>query len=100
MANLIGRSCSRETWKPLDVTDLRVYVGLLILGGVCRFRREATGSLWNAENGRAIFPAVMLLKKFHLISRMIDKIRPSQFQGVTSLKRQVGNSESHMRYMG
>ncbi|KRX72313.1 hypothetical protein T06_6401 [Trichinella sp. T6] len=71
MANLIGRSCSRETWKPLDVTDLRVYVGLLILGGVCRFRREATGTLWNAENGRAIFPAVMLLKKFHLISRMI-----------------------------
>ncbi|KRZ53373.1 hypothetical protein T02_13840 [Trichinella nativa] len=71
MTNLKGRSCSPETWKPLDVTDSRANIGLLILARVNRSRGEATKSLWNAENGRAIFSAVMSLKKFHLISRMI-----------------------------
>ncbi|KRX69232.1 hypothetical protein T06_12225 [Trichinella sp. T6] len=71
MTNLKGRSCCPETWKPLDVTDSRAYIGLLILARVNRSRGEATKSLWKAENGRAIFPAVMSLKKFHLISRMI-----------------------------
>ncbi|KAL1229465.1 Undecaprenyl-diphosphatase [Trichinella spiralis] len=66
MANLKGRSCSQETWKPLDVTDLRAYIGLLILGGVCSSHAsEKIPS--DIEN---------------------DKIRRSQFQGVTSLKRQ------------
>ncbi|KRY47563.1 hypothetical protein T03_15793 [Trichinella britovi] len=71
MTNLKGRSCCPETWKPLDVTDSRAYIGLLILARVNRSQGEATKSLWNAENGRAIFPAVISLKKFHLISRMI-----------------------------
>ncbi|KRZ16382.1 Jerky -like protein-like [Trichinella zimbabwensis] len=42
MANLKGISCSQETWKPLDVTDSRAFIGLLILGGVYRSRDEAS----------------------------------------------------------
>ncbi|KRZ72739.1 PiggyBac transposable element-derived protein 4 [Trichinella papuae] len=55
MANLKGISCSQETWKPLDVTDSRAFIGLLILGGVYRSRDEVTGSLrkWKTASRRS-----------------------------------------------
>ncbi|XP_045071787.1 uncharacterized protein LOC123485025 [Coregonus clupeaformis] len=58
-------------WKAMDSTDLRAYVGLLILAGVYRSRGEAASSLWDAESGRTIFRATMPLKVFHAYSRLL-----------------------------
>ncbi|XP_032364545.1 piggyBac transposable element-derived protein 4 [Etheostoma spectabile] len=58
-------------WKAMDATDLRAYLGLLILAGVYRSRNEALESLWHEESGRAIFRATMPVKRFHLYSRML-----------------------------
>ena len=54
----------------MDETDLRAYVGLLILAGVYRSRGEVTASLWDTESGRAIFRATMPPKVFHTYSRL------------------------------
>ena len=82
MTNL---ECFRENgdnWKRMDEIDLRAYIGLLILAGVCRSRGEATCSLWNAKSERVIFRATMPLKVFHTFSRMLrfDKreLRPAR----------------------
>ncbi|XP_045072036.1 uncharacterized protein LOC123485190 [Coregonus clupeaformis] len=58
-------------WKAMDSTDLRAYVGLLILAGVYRSRGEAASSLWDAESGRTIFRATMPLKVFHAYLRLL-----------------------------
>ncbi|XP_053351170.1 piggyBac transposable element-derived protein 4-like [Clarias gariepinus] len=71
MSNLEGRRVFQEKWKPLDQTDLRAYLGILVLAGVYRSKGEATASLWNEENGRPIFRATMSLETFHIISRVI-----------------------------
>ncbi|XP_045064895.1 piggyBac transposable element-derived protein 4-like [Coregonus clupeaformis] len=71
MTNLEGvRKCGGR-WKAMDSTDLRAYVGLLILAGVYRSRGEAASSLWDAESGRTIFRATMPLKVFHAYSRLL-----------------------------
>ncbi|KRY70181.1 hypothetical protein T4B_13951 [Trichinella pseudospiralis] len=69
MTNLQRRSCSPETWKLFNVTDLRAYIDLLILGRVYTFRDKAT-EVCGTLKKRAIFPAAMSLKKFHQISRI------------------------------
>ncbi|XP_032367173.1 piggyBac transposable element-derived protein 4-like [Etheostoma spectabile] len=58
-------------WKAMHATDLRAYLGLLILAGVYRSRNEALESLWHEESGRAIFRATMPIKRFHLYSRLL-----------------------------
>lgn len=37
----------------LEMTNLKAYIGLLILAGVYKAKGEATASLWNADTGRA-----------------------------------------------
>ncbi|XP_005997448.1 piggyBac transposable element-derived protein 4-like [Latimeria chalumnae] len=71
MTNLEGRRVLGEKWKELDHVDMQAYIGLLLLAGVYRCKGEATSSLWNAETGRAIFPATMSLETFHIITRVI-----------------------------
>ncbi|XP_030270458.1 piggyBac transposable element-derived protein 4-like [Sparus aurata] len=71
MTNLEGFRKYGENWKDMSRTDLRAYIGLLILAGVYRSRGEAAASLWDAESGRAIFRATMPLKVFHTYSRML-----------------------------
>lgn len=71
MTNLEGRRKNVDGWKDMDTTDLRAYIGLLLLAGVYRSRGEATASLWDAESGRAIFRATMPLKVFHAYSRLL-----------------------------
>ncbi|XP_039550046.1 piggyBac transposable element-derived protein 4-like, partial [Pimephales promelas] len=71
MTNLEGKRVYGDDWKDFDVTDLQAYIGLLILAGVYKSKGEATASLWNADTGRAIFPATMSLKTFHVFSRVI-----------------------------
>ncbi|XP_071029739.1 piggyBac transposable element-derived protein 4-like [Oncorhynchus clarkii lewisi] len=71
MTNLHGASKYGDGWRPMDATDLRAYVGLLILAGVYRSRGEAAASLWDAESGRTVFRATMPLKVFHRYSRLL-----------------------------
>ncbi|XP_045886096.1 uncharacterized protein LOC123957394 [Micropterus dolomieu] len=56
----------------LDETNLCAYVGLLILVVVYRSWGEAAASLWDAESGRAIFWATMLLKVLMRTRRCCD----------------------------
>ncbi|XP_028437853.1 piggyBac transposable element-derived protein 4-like [Perca flavescens] len=70
--NLEGlRKCGND-WKVTDVTELRSYLGLLLLAGVYRSRNEALESLWHEESGRAIFRGTMSLKRFHALSRVLQ----------------------------
>ncbi|XP_056267070.1 piggyBac transposable element-derived protein 4-like, partial [Pseudoliparis swirei] len=71
MTNLEGSRKYGDGWKGMDETDLRAYMGLLILAGVYRSRGEALSSLWDAESGRAVFRATMPLKRFHSWSRLL-----------------------------
>ncbi|XP_029570078.1 uncharacterized protein LOC115162793 [Salmo trutta] len=71
MTNLQGVRKYGDGWRPMDSTDLRAYLGLLILAGVYRSRGEAVASLWDAESGRTVFRATMPLKVFHKYSRLL-----------------------------
>ncbi|KAM3595866.1 uncharacterized protein V6R79_004187 [Siganus canaliculatus] len=71
MTNLEGKRIYGDNWKEVTQTDIRAYVGLLILTGVYRSRNESTSSLWDAESGRTLFRATMSLQKFHMLSWVI-----------------------------
>ncbi|XP_058252363.1 piggyBac transposable element-derived protein 4-like [Hemibagrus wyckioides] len=81
MTNLHGRR-TMKNWNEIDSTDLRAYMGLLILAGVYRSKGESTRSLWDDRSGRAIFRATMSLSSFHRINRALrfdDKLqRPAR----------------------
>lgn len=55
----------------MDETDLRVYMGLLILADVYRSQGEAAVSLWDGKRGRAIFRATMPVIRFYAYSRLL-----------------------------
>ncbi|XP_028254563.1 piggyBac transposable element-derived protein 4-like [Parambassis ranga] len=69
--NREGLSTCGSKWKNMDETNLRAYIGLLLLAGMYRSRGEATSSLWEAEQGRPIFRATMSLKEFHRWSKTL-----------------------------
>lgn len=71
MTNLEGKRIYKDNWKEVTQTDIKAYVGLLILAGVYRSKNESTSSLWDAESGRTIFRATMSLQKFPMLSRVI-----------------------------
>ena len=78
----------------MHATDLRTYVGLLILVGVYRSRGEATASLWDAESGRTVFRATMPLKVFHRYSRLL------RFNDRQSRPTRHGQTRSHTGGLG
>ncbi|XP_019220611.1 piggyBac transposable element-derived protein 3 [Oreochromis niloticus] len=68
--NLHGRrKC--EDWRDVDDVEMRAYIGILILAGVYRSRREASRGLWADKTGRAIFRATMPLYRYAQISANI-----------------------------
>ncbi|XP_038854958.1 uncharacterized protein LOC120052200 [Salvelinus namaycush] len=71
ITNLHGARKYGDGWRAMDATDLRAYVGLLILAGVYKSRGEAAASLLDAESGRTVFRATMPLKVFHRYSRLL-----------------------------
>ncbi|XP_067248688.1 piggyBac transposable element-derived protein 4-like [Chanodichthys erythropterus] len=71
MTNLEGRRVYGADWRDVDWTDMETYIGLILLAGVYRSKNENLESLWDAQTGRAIFGAVMPLKKFKIFSRVI-----------------------------
>ena len=71
MTNWEGRRKYGDEWRGMDETDLRAYIGLLILAGVYRSQGGAASSLRDAESRQAIFRATMPLKLFHTYSRLL-----------------------------
>ncbi|KAK7140748.1 hypothetical protein R3I94_013126 [Phoxinus phoxinus] len=71
MSNVEGRHVFAEEWTDLDLADIQAYIGVVILAGVYRANHEAMASLWHPDSGRGIFRAVMTLKTFKKISRII-----------------------------
>lgn len=74
--NLEG-SQNVSNWTDIDLTDLEAYIGLLLLAGVYRSRKESTHSLWDAEAGRPMFRATMSHERFqkiHKCLRFDDKL--------------------------
>ncbi len=71
MTNLEGKRVYGADWRDVDWTDMEAFIGLLILAGVYHSNNEALPSLWEAETGRGIFGAVMPLKRFQILSRVI-----------------------------
>ncbi|XP_056092518.1 piggyBac transposable element-derived protein 4-like [Rhinichthys klamathensis goyatoka] len=71
MTNVEGRRVYANEWTDLDLADIQAYIGVVILAGVYRSNNENMESLWHPDSGRAIFGAVMPLKTFRKISRVI-----------------------------
>jgi hypothetical protein len=71
MSNKEGVRVFGEDWKPINMNEFNAYLGLLYLAGVFRSAGEATEELWDPTDGRKIFRAVMSLKRFQQISRII-----------------------------
>jgi len=69
--NKEGRLVYGHQWADVDNIEMNCYLGLLILAGVMKGQNESVMSLWNEENGRAIFSQSMSRKRFRAISRCI-----------------------------
>ena len=52
MTNLEGKQIYKDNWKEVTQTDMKAYMGVLIMAGVYRSRNESTSNLWDAESGR------------------------------------------------
>lgn len=71
MTNLYGARRYKNKWKPVDVTTMRAYYGVLLLAGVYRSKGEDITELWDDYHGRPIFRAAMSLQKFQVINQCI-----------------------------
>lgn len=69
--NLEGKRVFADDWNDIDSTDLFAFIGLILLAGVFRSCNESTESLWDTEKGRPLFAAVMPIKTFKKLSRVI-----------------------------
>lgn len=66
-----GKCVFGDDWTEVDDTEMFAYIGTLLLAGVFRSNNESTESLWDFEKGRPIFRAIMPLKRFKNLSRVI-----------------------------
>lgn len=69
--NSEGKRVFGNNWTDVDDTEMFAFIGSLLLAGVYRSNNESTESLWDSEKGRPIFKAIMPLKRFKNISRVI-----------------------------
>ncbi len=71
ITNLEGKRVYGDSWNDVDWTEIEAFIGLILLVVVYRSRNKALTSLWDVETGRSIFRAVVSLKKFKILSRII-----------------------------
>ena len=61
----------RDT-RPIDIIDLKAFIGLLILAGVHRSNRQSLEDLWGSDgDGIEKFRLVMSIKRFKFIVRCL-----------------------------
>ena len=48
-----------ENWRDIDVQEMYVFLGLMILAGVYHAKNEAVVQLWSKDHGRPIFNKAM-----------------------------------------
>uniref|UniRef100_A0A8D0GYX9 PiggyBac transposable element-derived protein domain-containing protein n=1 Tax=Sphenodon punctatus TaxID=8508 RepID=A0A8D0GYX9_SPHPU len=84
--NKYGAECLGDSWQPITELELRAYIGLRILAGVCRSSGETLDELWSTERGRPQFRATMSLARFNKITRFLrfDDRLQRRSSGVTS----------------
>jgi len=70
--NKEGRLVYGHQWADVDNIQMHCYLGLLTLAGVMKSHNKSVMSLWNKENGRAIFNRSMARNRFTVISRCIQ----------------------------
>jgi hypothetical protein len=60
-------------WHDVDDIEMLGFIGLLLLRGVCRARRESIDELWSTDGSftRPIFPAVMSRARFKQLLRYL-----------------------------
>ncbi|XP_071750246.1 uncharacterized protein [Lepeophtheirus salmonis] len=71
MTNLEGGRVFGNEWSVIGKLELKAYFRIHTLVGVYRSKGETTKSLWDSETGRTIFRAVMPLKNFKILSRVL-----------------------------
>ena len=72
-----------NNWQDVSVEEMKLFIGLLILSGVCRSNHESVRSLWSHEFGRPIFRDAMSINRFETLCcslRFDDKTTRSQRQ--------------------
>ena len=58
-------------WVPLVFTELKAFIGLLLIVGVHRAHVEPIREIWSREYGRPFFCATMSLNRFKDILRFL-----------------------------
>lgn len=60
-------------WHDVDDVELRAFLGLLILRGVCRAKRESVHNLWSTDSAfaRPVFIATMSRERFKQLLRFL-----------------------------
>ncbi|CAB4061091.1 unnamed protein product [Lepeophtheirus salmonis] len=71
MTNLEGGRVFGNEWSVIGKLELKAYFRIHRLVGVYRSKGETTKSLWDSETGRTILRAVMPLKNFKILSRVL-----------------------------
>jgi len=68
---------SPALWCLISDIELKAFIGLLILAGVCRARHEPLHDLWSPEQGLPTFAGVMSINSFKAILQFLcfDRIQ-------------------------
>lgn len=69
--NAEGNRVFDKEWKPIDIIELKKFIGLLLLIGVYKSKNETVSELWSIKNGRQIFRDIMSRNRFTSILRVI-----------------------------
>lgn len=69
--NKEGNLVYGNAWKKLEVSELKKYLGVLILMGVCKSKNENISQMYNKIHGRPLFGKIMSRDRFKEITRVM-----------------------------
>lgn len=69
--NKEGHRTLGDEWKPVDMTEMQAFVGLLLARGTYKANGESTHELWSTEHGRPMFSATMSYNRFRTLRRFL-----------------------------
>lgn len=69
--NKEGSQVLKNNWKNVDIKELKVFIGVLILTGVYKSRNEPVVQLWSKNDGREIFNKAISRNRFQELLRFL-----------------------------
>ncbi|XP_029651769.1 piggyBac transposable element-derived protein 4-like [Octopus sinensis] len=69
--NVEGQVIYKDKWKEIDHSELKKFIGLIILIGVYGSKHENVTQLWSQEDGRSIFNKIMSRGRFQQILQVL-----------------------------